>query len=281
MTNRSRRILLTTAAAVTSCGLLFGAAGCGVFGGSSTPSAAAATPTIEPTKPPQPSEQCGDPAVPAEVSWLATSSGDKLQTAAIRNGSDVVIFVHESGSEGLCGFWPYATWLADNRNVTSLLVDMCGYGASRCADGKRDDASWVEAVTSLVQRARSRGAGHVSLVGASFGGTVVLNAATAAGSDVDAVVDLSGEMSHGGLDAASSAKVMYVPTLYAVAPSDSLVRVADMRDLLKRTPSSEKKLVVTPKGAGHGWNMLSAPDGSGPSELAGTVADWVTSSGGG
>lgn len=276
MRNRLKRVLLVAGIVGTSCALLFGIAACGMVGGAGTPSAAAATPTTTPGNPPQPSEQCGKPSGAAEVSWLSLPDGDKLQVAAIHDGSDVVIFVHESGRSGLCGFWPYAAWLADTKHVTSVLVDMCGYGASRCAGGKHDDASWVDAVTAMVARARSHGAGHVSLVGASFGGTVALNAATSAGSNIDAVVDLSGEMHYGGLDSASAAKVLYAPTLYAVAPSDRYVRVADMRDLLKKTPTAEKKLVVAPKGAGHGWDMLAAPDGTGQSALAHTVADWVT-----
>jgi predicted esterase len=271
---RSSRVVVAVMAA---CGLLFGAAACGAVGGSGSASAAAATPNEPlPTRPPHPASQCGGPSGTAQTFWLDLPNGDKLQSAAIRDGSDVVIFVHESGRSGLCGFWPYANWLAQTDHVTALLVDMCGYGSSRCAEGKHDDTSWVDAVTAMVQRARSRGAARVSLVGASFGGIVALNAATAAGVNVDSVVDLSGEMSYGGLNSASAAGRLYVPTLYAVAPQDSHVRAADMRSLLKRTTASRKQLVVAPQGAGHGWDMLSGGDG-GWSKLAHTVADWVAS----
>lgn len=266
-------------AGIAVCGLLAGAVSCGVAGGSGAAPAAAATPTTTeqlPTKPPEPSARCGDPKGTAQPFWLTLANGDKLESAAVRDGSNVVIFVHESGTSGLCGFWSYANWLAKTRHVTSIVFDMCGYGASHCADGKQDDASWVDAVTAMVQRARSRGAARVSLVGASFGGIVALNAATAAGVTVHSVVDLSGEMEYGGLSSASAVDRLYVPTLYAVAPDDRYVRVADMRSLLKSTPNSEKKLIVAPDGAGHGWAMLHDPDGSSWSDLAVTVADWVT-----
>lgn len=271
---RSSRIVVAVAAA---CGLGFGLASCGAVGGSGAASAAAATPSTPlPAKPPSPAGQCGGPSGTAQTFWLDLPNGDKLQSAAVRDGSNVVIFVHESGRAGLCGFWPYANWLARTDHVTAVLFDMCGYGASRCAAGKQDDASWVDAVTAMVQRARSRGAARVSLIGASFGGTVALNAATAAGVNVDSVVDLSGEMSYGGVDSASAAARLYVPTLYAVAPHDRRVRVSDVRHLLARTPVARKQLVVAPDGAGHGWDML-AGQGGGWSTLAHTVADWVRS----
>ena len=48
------------------------------------------------------------------------------------SGSDVAVFVHESGMSGLCGFWTYAVWLAQGRHLGAVLFDRCGYGASVC-----------------------------------------------------------------------------------------------------------------------------------------------------
>lgn len=42
------------------------------------------------------------------------------------------MFVHQSGTQGLCDFWPYAAWLADTKHVRAVLVDQCSYGASTC-----------------------------------------------------------------------------------------------------------------------------------------------------
>jgi dienelactone hydrolase len=118
--------------------------------------------------------------------------------------------------------------------------------------------------------ARSHGARRVTLVGASAGGVVVLHAAASIQPPVDAVVDLSGPLTWSGLDSLTAARTLTVPVLYAVAPNDESVTVADMRRVHAATGSRSKWLVRAESG--HGWEMLTLPSLTGWSPLAAEVA---------
>jgi len=253
------------------------AAGCG--SGSRAPGAATATSAAAPATtlaaaPPQPSERCGDPATRARTFWLDGPGGARLQAATVGGGPDAAVFVHESGSEGLCGFWAYAVWLARTHHLRAVLFDQCGYGASACPGGRDESGTaWGGATAAAVAWARDHGARHVTLVGASFGGIVVLHAAASIRPAVDAVVDLSGELSWNDLDSLPAARGLAVPALFAVAPGDRYVTVKDMRRVYQASSAKPKRLVVLSAPLGHGWAMLSG--GNGWSPLATTVADWA------
>ena len=256
------------AAAVTACSS-------GSPGADGPPEAtpASASPGANAAPPPQqPAEQCGGgPAVPAQPFWLPGARGTQLAAATVGTGPDVAVFVHESGMSGLCGFWPYAVWLAQHWRLRALLFDQCGYGASFCEkDSRTEPGDWITATTAAVAWARSHGARRVTLVGASAGGIVVLRAAASAQPPVDAVVDLSGELTWSGLDSLSAARTLTVPVLYAVAPDDEYVSVADMRRIYAATASRGKRLVQAE--GGHGWEMLQTPARTGWSPLATQIA---------
>ena len=68
--------------------------------------------------------------------------------------------------------------------------------------------------------ARAHGARRVTLIGASVGAIVVLHAAASIRPIVDAVVDLSGELTWSGLDSLTAARTLTVPVSYAVAPDE-------------------------------------------------------------
>ena len=222
--------------------------------------------------PPEPAEQCGGgPAVPAEPFWLSGVRGTQLAAATVGTGSDVAVFVHESGLSGLCGFWPYAVWLAQGQLLRAVLFDQCGYGASFCGkDSATEPEDWITSTKTAVAWARSHGARRVTLVGASVGGIVALHAAASIQPAVDAVVDLSGELTWSGLDSLTAARTLTVPVLYAVAPHDEYVTVADMRRIYAATGSRSKRLVQAENG--HGWEMLTPPSRTGWSPLAAQVA---------
>jgi len=232
-------------------------------------SASAATPAPAP-----PADQCGAPATPAQSFWLPTPAGARLQAAMVGNSPDTAVFVHESGNRGLCGFWPYAEWLAKANGVRSVLVNQCGYGASVCPAGQ-ETSQWLAATTAAVGWARTHGARQVTLVGASAGGIVALQAAASIRPRVDAVVDLSGERRWKQLDSVAAARRLRVPALFAVAAGDSYVSVATMRRLYQATPAGSKRLVVLAEGAGHGWELLGGTPGTDWSPLAVTVAAWI------
>ena len=146
-----------------------------------TTAASAATPA-----PPPPAELCGGPTTPAQSFWLAAPGGAQVYAAVVGTGPTTAVFVHEAGPRGLCGFWPYADWLARTNGVRSLLFSQCGAGASQCPPGDAAD-QWQEVTTAAVTWARAHGAGQVTLVGASAGGIVALQVAASISPPVAAV----------------------------------------------------------------------------------------------
>jgi hypothetical protein len=224
--------------------------------------------------PPPPAELCGGPTTPAQSLWLTAPGGAQVYAAVVGTGPATAVFVHQAGPTGLCGFWPYADWLARTKGVRSVLFSQCGAGASQCPAGNRAD-QWLEVTTAAVGWARANGAGQVTLVGASAGGVVALEVAASISPPVAAVVDLSGGRRWQGLDSLAAARRLRVPALFAVAPGDSAVSVGAMRRLYQAAPVRAKRLVVAAEGAGHGWELLGGAAGSDWSPLALTVAAWI------
>jgi pimeloyl-ACP methyl ester carboxylesterase len=224
--------------------------------------------------PPAPAELCGGPTTPAQSLWLSAPGGALVYAAVVGTGPVTAVFVHQAGPTGVCGFWPYADWLARTNGVRSVLFSQCGAGASQCPPGNQAD-QWLEVTTAAVTWARANGAGQVTLVGASAGGVVALQVAASIRPPVDAVVDLSGERRWQGLDSLAAARRLEVPALFAVAPGDSFVSVGTMRRLYQAAPVRAKRLVVLAEGAGHGWELLGGAAGSDWSPLAVTVAAWI------
>jgi pimeloyl-ACP methyl ester carboxylesterase len=227
--------------------------------------------------PPPPAQLCGGPTTPAKSFWLSAAGGAQVYAAVVGTGPATAVFVHEVGPGGLCGFWPYADWLARTKGVRSLLFSQCGNGASQCPAGNPAD-QWLATTTAAVSWARAHDAGQVTLVGASVGGVVALQVAASIRPPVDAVVDLSGERRWLGLDSLAAARRLEVPALFAVAPGDPFVSVGAMRRLYEAAPVRVKRLVVLADGAGHGWELLGGAAGADWSPLAVTVVAWIQGS---
>ena len=240
---------------------------------STSTTATTAAPAADPA-PPGPAELCGGPTTPAQSLWLSAPGGALVYAAVVGTGPDTAVFVQEFGPRGLCGFWPYADWLARTNGVRSVLFSQCGAGASQCPAGDAAD-QWLEVTTAAVSWARANGTGRVTLVGASAGGVVALQVAASIRPPVAAVVNLSGERSWMGLDSLAAARRLQVPALFAIAPGDSFVSVSTMRRLYRAAPVRAKRLVVLAEGAGHGWELLGGAAGSDWSPLAVTVAAWI------
>jgi pimeloyl-ACP methyl ester carboxylesterase len=224
--------------------------------------------------PPPPAQLCGGPTTPAQSLWLSAPGGAQVYAAVVGTGPTTAVFVQEFGPRGLCGFWPYADWLARTKGVRSLLFSQCGAGVSQCPAGNAAD-QWLEVTTAAVGWARTQGAGQVTLVGASAGGVVALQVAASISPPVAAVVDLSGGRRWLGLDSLAAARRLQVPALFAVAPGDSVVSVGTMRRLYQAAPVRAKRLVVLAEGAGHGSELLGGTAGSAWTPLAVTVAAWI------
>lgn len=230
------------------------AAWCGV-------AAAAAQPAgVDP-----PAQRCGGPDRKAEVVTLKTRDGVVLDGAVVGSGPRGVVLVHELGRVALCGWWPYAARLAD-RGFRVLLYDSRCAGLSDCPAYGHD--ALVEDVAAAVAELRRRRVRSVEIVGASYGAATALVAATRI-RGVAAVAGLSGELTSeirglgGPVSPIRAARRLRVPLLVAVAQRDPYVTVAESRTLFRRAAARDKRLVLLPSEAGHGWQLLDRPAGSG------------------
>lgn len=226
-----------------------------------TSSAARAVPAAAAAGLPQPGRRCGPPDQPALTLRFPARDGVSLAGAIVGDGSVGVVLLHEYPGP-MCGWWPYAVYLA-HHGVQALLFDFRCAGLSSCPRSGRVDP--VADVSGAMRVLGSRRARSIALVGASFGGVV----AVIAGGQLDpaAIVDLSGERDLTGLlpgprlNSYASAARLHVPALFAVARDDRYVSVADMRAIYDQARSRVKHLVVLPAGSGHGWDLLQSIGG--------------------
>lgn len=213
----------------------------------------------------------------AEARWLPMADGGRLEANTAGSGPAAVVFLHEIGRTGMCGFAPYAAWLIQHYQVQVVLVNRCGYGASDCRNGA--DTTDIRAETEpAVSWARSNGARTVTLVGASGGGGDALEAAALV-PGVTAVVDLSGDVNDTSVDDNVLAPRVTVPALLVVAPDDPYCSVSVMQSIYTQIAAPVKRLIIESQlPAVHGWDLLLDGDHR-PRQLASVVADWAVRSG--
>lgn len=264
---RSRRCLLV--AGLASCALLM--TGC------SSPGEDAATTQAAPTRPaasPTPTPTPTPCSKAAQAFWLPGPDGSLLEANSIGSGPDAVVFLHQIGQAGMCGFDTYARWLSTKYHVRAVLVNRCSYGATTCGVAAPEDEGIIAQTKPAVDWARAHGAKRVTLVGASGGGGDALQAAGVI-RGIAAVVDLSGVVNDTGADNAANARRLRVPILFAVAPNDRSCSIEDMRALYRLVPSQPKRLIIVGDQSGpHGWDLVADASGS-PSALGLRVASWI------
>jgi hypothetical protein len=212
-------------------------------------------------------ERCSS-AVPAdaelEALTLRGAGGGKLEAARIGPAENATVAVLLPQTSGLCGWGRWAAAAAEDADVTSLLVNPCGYGESVCdAD---QDADPLTEVAAAVRVARvDVGAERVVLLGTSMGGSLTVMA-VAAGADVDAWADISGPSSWEGVELASLGRDLrpagLVAGLVAMAASDGPAEVADARALARAAG-----VPFVPRRYGHGWELLVDPVTGSPTRL--------------
>jgi dienelactone hydrolase len=241
----------------------------------STPPASLTT-SAAPAVPAAPQACSGLPG--AQARWLPMADGGELEANTAGSGPAAVVFLHEIGRAGMCGFAGYAAWLIQHYQVQVVLVNRCGYGASDCRSPA--DTTDIRAETEpAVSWARSNGARTVTLVGASGGGGDALEAAALV-PGVSAVVDLSGDVNDTSADNNVLAPRVTVPALLAVAPDDPYCSIALMQSIYARIAAPVKRLLIESQVPGlHGWNLLLDDNGQ-PRPLASVVADWAVRAGG-
>lgn len=201
------------------------------------------------------------------------ADGGRLEANTAGSGAVAVVFLHEIGRGGMCGFAPYAAWLTQHYQVQVVLVNRCGYGASDCASPA--DTFDIRAETEpAVSWARGNGASTVSLVGASGGGGDAIDAAALV-PGVSAVVDLSGDINDTNDDDNALAARVTIPALLVVAPDDPYCSVAVVQSIYAHIAGPVKRLIIESQLPGvHGWNLLLDDNGQ-PRQVASVVADWV------
>jgi pimeloyl-ACP methyl ester carboxylesterase len=218
-------------------------------------------------------DRCGSPKTHAATFRFRTRDGAMLDGATVGSGRLGAVLIHEYPSD-LCGWWPYADYLA-HHGVRALLFDLRCFGNSPCPSGRGHANTDVAAAVAELRR---RGARRVALVGASMGGSIAVVAA--AQLHPAALVDLSGERNTTSLtpgidaNAGEAARGVTAPALFVVARGDRYVSPADMRALARRARSATKRVIVLPPEAGHGWDMLFGTTNKW-SPLAATVAAFI------
>jgi pimeloyl-ACP methyl ester carboxylesterase len=258
MTGRSALLAIACAVGLTACG-----------GGGPGPRADA-------TSLPQPSARCGPPRQAATTLRFPARDGAALDGAIVGTGPIGVVLLHEYPGP-MCGWWPYATYLA-HHGMRALLFDFRCFGLSGCPNPARADP--VADVAGAMRALRDRGATSIVLLGASLGG--VVSVVAGARLHPAAIVDLSGERDLTGLlpatdlDSGRAASSLRIPALFVVSRGDRYVTVADMRAVYRRARSPVKTLTVLPTNAGHGWDMLIGAD-FGWSPLAHEVLAFIRS----
>jgi hypothetical protein len=137
-------------------------AGCSASGPGHNP----AKPTFpqDPTFPQQPVPTGIAPATPqpcgpgAHAFWLPGPDGTLLEANSYGSGRFAAVFLHQAGQlVDMCGFWPYARWLADRDHVRVVLVDRCTYGRSTCETFQTGDRGIVNQVQPAVDTGTERG----------------------------------------------------------------------------------------------------------------------------
>jgi dienelactone hydrolase len=217
-------------------------------------------------------ESCG---AGTRAFWLPGPNGSKQEANSFGSGSTTAVFLHEAGfATDMCGFWPYARWLAVRRHVQVLLFNRCTYGNTTCRVYQVGDRGLAGEVAPAVRWARTHGARRVVLVGASSGASDALQAAGVV-PGIDAVVALSSDRTDTQTSERHDAVRVHQPVLLAVAPGDRYSPISAVRRTFRLIPARHKRLIIVPTAPGtHGWDLLQHATGR-FTPLATAVADFV------
>jgi dienelactone hydrolase len=259
---RAQRItvgLTILALVTTACS---GASGSGSNGDRPAQATTTTAVALQPLE--QPSSRCGTATTKATLVRFQAADGTSLNGVLVGRGPAGVVLAHQYPSD-LCGFWPFATYLA-KRGLRAFAIDLRCFGRSACPEGEVKGRV-VDDLDAAAAELRRRGVTRVALVGASMGGAAVLIAGTRVKPPVAAVVSLSGEADPtnlvGGIPLNAGAVVdqLTVPTMFVVATNDRYASVTETRTMYRAVKSDAKRLEVLSGDfdGGHGWELLKNP----------------------
>jgi pimeloyl-ACP methyl ester carboxylesterase len=156
------------------------------------------------------------------------------------SGKVGVILAHQADGD-LCQWKIYATYLA-SKGYRALAINF-------------DVTPFSENVPAAVEAMRrEKDIKQVFLVGASMGGTAVLQAAAQVQPPVAGVVSLSAPTVYAGMDALAPMPQLAVPAFFAAAEGDGRF-ATDTREMYQAAKVTDKKLVILP-GSNHGTALL-------------------------
>jgi dienelactone hydrolase len=262
------RIRLTWLVAALAACLVAGCSSSGPHSAAAARTSPKAAASVLPSPETQPAGRCQGPHLAATLMTLHTTDGVALAAAEVGAGTRGVVLVHELGDTALCGWWPYAAYLAAH-GYHVLLFDHRCVGESGCPSNAAT-TPLVADIDAASARLRTDGATSIVLVGGSQGASEVLIAGAHPQPAVTAVVALSPDENETalGTDPATAdraAPLLKLPTLLAVAPDDQYALVGDMRTLAKAIAAPRKQLdVVTDEPGQHGWYLVSPVGGTPP-----------------
>jgi dienelactone hydrolase len=225
-----------------------------------------------------PLQRCGpQPAGVLEAPFKPLTLRDpavgRIPAVRLGRGRVVVVLLHQTDGNGLCGWLPFMPAAAD-AGLTVLAIDLCRYGESNClgvAKATFTDADQTDPVAVAVDYARTElHAERVVVAGASMGGSVALmSAATVPG--IDAAVDLSGPVEWDGMDVVRRGRALDVPVLVAMAASEGPEEAAGAREIVANAPAGSA--LLTPE-TGHGYVLLNDSEAA-VLPLAEDVLRWI------
>ncbi|NUS10755.1 MAG: hypothetical protein HOY69_05020 [Streptomyces sp.] len=177
----------------------------------------------------------------AEAGYVTFTSSEnqEVEAYATGKGGTALILAHQADGD-VCQWVPDARKLAaDGYRV--IAVDSTG--------------SEVAELTAAATYARSKGAHKVLLMGASMGGTAVLEAAGSITPPVNAVVSLSAPAHFDELDAAGTVPGLTMPVFYMASQDDTAFADSTRKLSKATTKAGENDLTIVP-GTNHGVSLL-------------------------
>ena len=151
-----------------------------------------------------------------------------------------IVIVHQS-QQTLCESMSWAVMFSD-----------AGYLALAPTVAEYQQVADVEASVTYL---RAHGAKQVVMLGASMGGTAVLQAAGSIKPAVQAVVSVSGPSIYSPMDALLTVPTLTVPVFYSAGAQDTEF-ATDETNLYNTTTEQDKTLDIVPNSSDHGFALL-------------------------
>jgi pimeloyl-ACP methyl ester carboxylesterase len=226
-----------------------------------------------------PLSRCGPlPAAAAEAGFdhqvLSDPKVGRIPAITAGSGRTVVVLLHQTDGNGLCGWVEFAATLAADPRLSVMAIDLCRYGEAVCTKAENDTfdvADQTDPVELALRHAQGpMSAKRIVVMGASMGGSLALMAAAKL-PGIDKAVDLSGPVDWDGMDAIRTGKELPVPVLVSMAEEEGPDQVDGSKRIVDNAPDGSE---FVPVEAGHGYELLYETDGS-LTPVAEQVLTWL------